>query len=144
MDRDLGPTFGRILKSSGLDVRLHNEIFSEQSAQDSVADDIWIRHCGNNRWIALTRDNDITRTPASVAAAMESGAKLFVLRGQMSFPELANQFVGAIDKVYRVLAREQGAFIARVKRETFPRSRGGFVVDVSIFINAKKWDAAQA
>ena len=143
MDRDLGPTFGRILKASGLDVRLHNEIFSEQSAQDSVADDIWIRHCGNNGWIALTRDNDITRTPASVEAAMESGAKIFILRGQMTFPELANQFVGAIDKIRRVLAREEGPFIARVKRETFPRGRDRFVVDVSIFMNAKKWQSAQ-
>jgi len=63
------------LREGGLEVRLHNEIFTEKSAQDSVADEIWIRHCGLNGWVALTRDNDITRTPSSVAAAMESGAQ---------------------------------------------------------------------
>ncbi|MEO8275881.1 MAG: hypothetical protein ABI639_06645 [Thermoanaerobaculia bacterium] len=139
MDRDLGPGVGQIFKESGLNVRLHQEVFSEKSAQDSVADEIWLRHCGNNGWVAVSRDNDITRTPASVAAVMESGARLFILRGQLPHPELAAQFLGAIDKIHRTLARETGGFIARVKRETFPRSRGKFVVDISIFMNQKKW-----
>jgi len=130
-----------LLREGGLQVRLHNEIFTEKSAQDSVADEIWIRHCGLNGWVALTRDNDITRTPSSVAAAMESGARLFVLRGAMRFPDLARQFVDAREKVERFLAHHRTAFIAKVKRETFPRGGGRFVVQVELFLDYETWKA---
>lgn len=89
--------------------------------------------------MALTRDNDITKTPTSVAAAMETGARLFILRGQMSFTQLAEQFVSILRQVNRYLDRNPDAFIARIRRETFPRGGGNFVVGISTFVNLAQW-----
>jgi hypothetical protein len=70
---------------------------------------------------------------------MQSGARVFILRGSMSFQDLANQFVGVRSKVERFLVQHHGPFIAKVKRETFPRGKGRFVVQVDLFLDYAGW-----
>jgi hypothetical protein len=143
VDRDLGPMVGRALREAGLDVRLHQEIFRESDAQDSVADELWIEHCGTKGWVALTRDNEICRTAPSVAAAMRSGARVLILRGQLPFPELAGQFVSALPLVERFLDAHPDAFIARVTRETFRKGGKAFKVVVKLVVDLAKWTSAR-
>ena len=130
-----------MLRGGGLEVRSHNEIFHETTAKDSVSDDEWIRHTGAKGWIALTRDNDIRRTPRSVAAIMESGARVFILRGALPFGDLARQFLAALPKVYRFLERHPLPFLAGVRRETFPRGRDRFVTEVAMYLTLEMWRA---
>jgi hypothetical protein len=129
---------GRVLRSRGLDVRVHQEIFPERDAADSISDATWIAHCGQQGWVAITHDNDITRTPESVAAVFQSGARLFILRGQLPFVEHANQFADHLARVERLAGRGE-PFIAKVQRQTFKRGGARFLVDIGVWLSLEEW-----
>lgn len=139
VDRDLGPTVARILRAAGLKVRSHNEIFREATAEDAVADAVWLRHTAERGWIALTRDKNIRRSSDTVREIMEHGARLFILRGALRFPELAQMFLEGLPKLRRFLNRNPGPFIAGIRRSTLPGGGSSFVVEIVMYLSYEEW-----
>src|SRR4029079_18396790 len=88
-DRDLaGRTFLRALREAGLVV----ESFPDHLYDPTTADRVWIKHCGAQGWVGLTHDTHILDC-ADVAE--ESGARVMVLRGAVSHPDLAANMIAS-------------------------------------------------
>lgn len=70
---------------------------------------------------------------------MEGGTQLFILRGDLPFPLLAEQFIAQLPRVRRFLEAHPQPFIAKIKRETFPRGKGSFIVKVQMCLSLEVW-----
>jgi len=124
----------RILREAGLDVICHDDRFTP-----GTEDHVWLEACGENGWIALTKDQRIRYTPLAKARIMEAGARLFVLVGKYPHARLAQNFVNTIGRVYDCIHRNENGFIARVYlpgEEAFLRSKPGRIKE---WLTAREW-----
>lgn len=122
-----------ILREAGLEVRAYAEVFES----DRVSDSAWLQKVARSGWIGLSHDDNIRRDPAAVRAVLESGGRLFILRGAMPTRELARLFLDALDSVARMLLRHPEGVIANIRREN---RRGGKVhVAVEAMITGNGW-----
>jgi hypothetical protein len=133
-DRDLGKTVPRLLREGGLLVERYADHFAERN----VADEEWLTFAGKSRWVAISHDRNIRSDPVAVGSVMESGLRLFIIRGKnLTGPEKADLFLGALREVYRALNEEPSSFIATVRRIS---SQGGLVrPDVKVHLTFREW-----
>lgn len=122
------------LRDAGREVVAHSEVFVETSALDSVADEDWIRYAGGQRLVALTHDNNIRSSPDAVQATIDTAAIVFVVRGDLPHPALADIVVKALPKIEQFVADRRGPFIAFVRRRS--AGAGKHVIDVGEY---PKW-----
>lgn len=91
---------------------------------------MWLEACGENGWVALSRDQRIQYTPLAQETIMRAGVRLFVLIGKHPHARLARNLVNTFDRVLECIDRNEDGFIARVYlpgEEAFERSRPGRV-----------------
>lgn len=69
-----GRTFRTLLESPDLNVVLHDEVFSQRTA-----DEDWLRDVGKRGWIVITGDNRTTHAPLFLQRLAQSEAFVFVL-----------------------------------------------------------------
>jgi hypothetical protein len=112
-DRDLGIRFPAILAEAGLDVRRHQDHFS-----DNCPDERWLKEIGRRRWVAITRDKRIRYKPNELEAVIRHRVRLLVIVGKAKFPELADSFVRTLPRIESFLQRHNPPFIAKVYRPT--------------------------
>lgn len=133
-DRDLGKIFPRILKESGLSVERYADHFAEQN----VPDEDWIAFAAQKHWVSISHDRNIRSDPVAIRSAMENGARLFIVRGkQLTSPEKAELFVGALNGIYRVLEEQCSSFLAGVRRHSV--QGGVFRPDVMVYLTHEDW-----
>jgi hypothetical protein len=133
-DRDLGKLFPRILRESGLSVVRYGDHFGERNAPD----DEWIAFAASRKLIALSHDRNIRSDPVAIRAAMESHARLFIVRGKhLTGSEKANLVLGAMGQIYRHVEEQPAAFIAVIRRMSLA---GGILKpDVRIRLTFAEW-----
>lgn len=69
-----GRTFRTLLESTELKVVLHDEVFSQRTA-----DEDWLMDVGKRGWIVITGDNRTTHAPLFLQRLAQSNAFVFVL-----------------------------------------------------------------
>ena len=84
----------------------------------NTPDEEWIAHCARRGWIGLSADKNITRTPHEMAAVMETGAALFVLKTttHTNHQILAENFLRTAGAIVEFFERHERPFIASVTR----------------------------
>jgi hypothetical protein len=123
IDRSLGRhKVASALREAGAVVEVHDELF------DPAADDIvWLSHCGQHGWIAITKDLALARRRTQRSPGEgglerltihRAGARVFMLKSKrgLTGEEMANALVAALDRMRRFCASHQAPFIAKVYR----------------------------
>jgi hypothetical protein len=110
-DRDLGNYLPTVIKNAGIPIEKHADHF-DQSAKDED----WLPKVGESGWFVLTRDKRIRYRQIEQEAVMRAGVGLFVLIGQTTHRELAENFVNSIDKVRSFIEANKRPFIAKIYR----------------------------
>ena len=84
----------------------------------NTPDERWIAECARRGWIGLSADKNITRTPQEMAAVMESGAALFVLKTTQHTNHriLAENFLRTAGAIIGFFERHERPFVASVTR----------------------------
>jgi hypothetical protein len=114
------------------------ERYADHFAERNVADEDWITFAAKSRWVAISHDRNIRSDPVAIGSVMEHGSRLFIVRGKdLTGPEKATLFLGALPGVYRVLDEQPSSFIATVRRISGP---GGIVKpDVRVHLTFQRW-----
>jgi len=72
------------LRASGIHVEVHDDHFARD--EDDI---VWLKACGLNGWVVLTKDERIRRDPAEVRAIIASGAHaIFIGRQDVTAEEM--------------------------------------------------------
>jgi hypothetical protein len=122
------------LRESGLSVIRYADLYGERV----VTDDEWISYVASQQLVALSNDRNIRSDPIAIKSAMESGARLFIVRGKnLSSAEKANLVIGAVSGIVRVLTEQSAPFIAVVSRHSLPR--GVVKPEVRVRLTFAEW-----
>ena len=73
-DRDLGKRFPEILRSAGLQVERHDDLFSATST-----DEEWLQYVGEKAHVAITHNSRIRYIPNELSAVQRYNVTLLVL-----------------------------------------------------------------
>ena len=142
VDRDLGSSLTEVLREAGMHCLSDTEVYPTADDGNAPTDDEWIRLTGERNWIALTKDNEIKRTPSSVQAIMESGARVFIVRGpNLKHSELAAMIVESLPSIRRFIDRHSAPFLAIVKRVSAPRGSDGYRFRIHLHLGIDEWTA---
>lgn len=118
-DRDLGKRFPEILRSAGLTVERHDELFPPD-----CADERWLRYVGDHHRIAITHNRRIRYVPNELAAVVRHDVALLVVIGKVPLAQLANNFVATTPQIFDFLSRHKPPFIAKIYRPASPARSG--------------------
>lgn len=121
-DRDLGRSFGRLLKEAGLNVEVHAEHFPESEGVDGTPDEIWLPFVGEQGWVLLTHDKSMRHRSRERDAIMSHGVRAFMLMGEHTAAAHADNVLQNLHLLERTLRRQPGAFIAKLYHPS-PRDR---------------------
>lgn len=111
-DRDLGRVLPALLTAAGVRVERHDDHFGPETA-----DEEWIAEIGRRGWVAVTRDARIRYSPLALSVLMSNRAQLFVLVGKLTTAQAAETFLKWREKVISTSLDEDGAFIAKIRRD---------------------------
>ena len=133
-DRDLGKTVPRLLAERGLLVERYCDHFAERN----VSDNQWLRYICSKGWVGISHDYNIKTDSEAVRTLMENGGRLFVIRGALRAPDLAEVFLAALRQVHGLLRRNpDAAFIASVRRSV---TKGGILrAEAQLVLTAEEW-----
>jgi hypothetical protein len=98
IDRDAwSRVLGEALRASGVDFVAHHQRFDHNSP-----DADWITAVSDNRWIGITRDQNIHRKPNELDAIRRSRAVIFVFTsGNLTAAATADLLLRALPRVFR-------------------------------------------
>jgi predicted nuclease of predicted toxin-antitoxin system len=114
IDRALGrKSVPDALKLAGANVEIHGDRFPPESP-----DVDWLPVVAQEGWVVLTKDVNIGRRYLEILAIAQHGAKVFVLTsGNLKSKEMADIFVGALDKIEAFSQHHDAPFIAKINRQ---------------------------
>ncbi|MGH9713561.1 MAG: hypothetical protein ACRD5M_09715 [Candidatus Acidiferrales bacterium] len=115
LDRTVGKNiFASILRRDGHSVVIHDDQFPPD-ARDAD----WLPVVGARGWVVVTNDRRIRYRPLELAALKASKVRAFVFtRGNLTAEEMATIFLRAMPKIYRILRKKKGPFIASISRDS--------------------------
>jgi len=100
------------LRKDGLTVKLLHEEF-----QRGILDADLFPLVGKQRWILLTKDNQIRRRPLEVDAFIAARLRVFVFESaEMTSEEMLDAFRGAVSAIDRVVRNQKPPFVMRIGR----------------------------
>ncbi len=107
----MGRRLAAVLIEAGAAAITHDSVFPE----DDTSDEIWLTRAGDEGWIVLTKDKLIRKRPLEREALIASGVRAFVFSGgNLSGIEMAESIVGALPRMFRLIAKTPAPFIARI------------------------------
>ena len=118
-DRDLGKQFPEILRTGGLDVRRHVDLFPP-----ACPDEVWLEDVGRREWVAVTHGRRIRYKLNERAAVIRHTVMLLVVIGNAPFPDLARSFLATFGRIEAFLDRYSPPFIAKVYRPEIAKLAG--------------------
>jgi hypothetical protein len=104
--------FPRRLREHGLRVATLIETFQQYDLPDRE----WLPEIGRRGWVVLTADQRMRYRERERDAIMESGLRVFVLKGHHHTDRIES-FLENIQHVEKLLRTHEEAFIARVYRD---------------------------
>ncbi|HMC43567.1 MAG TPA: hypothetical protein VKI20_11205 [Acidimicrobiales bacterium] len=119
LDRSLGRVIvAHALRSLGHMVQTMAEVYGEDLA---VSDVRWMGDADAAGWVALTKDERITRRPNEQEALAASRLRVFAIGNQhLTGPEMAQYYVTNINRILR-RCRKPGPFVDVVYRDSVVR-----------------------
>jgi predicted nuclease of predicted toxin-antitoxin system len=113
IDRSLGvEPIRKVLVNSGLVVEIHDDHFPRDEE-----DRVWLQTVGERGWVVLTKDQRLRYRPLEIGALRASNTRVFVLTaGNLRGSQIADVFLAALPRMYRVLNSRPGPFVARVSQ----------------------------
>jgi hypothetical protein len=101
IDRSLGDiVVPRQLREAGFTLHTMREVYGARG--EDVEDVEWLRRCGEEGWVALTKDKRIRYRAAERDAVLAHGVRQFVITsGNLTGPQQAGRFV---DNRQRIVA----------------------------------------
>jgi predicted nuclease of predicted toxin-antitoxin system len=127
IDRDLGKKLGNALHAVGVDVTNHIKRYPNADAE-SVPDRQWIPEAAIHGEVILTRDGDIHRIEAELAAVVSAGARCFVLVTGNARPfDYLRAIMIAWPQMERLVSEEPAPFMYTINRSgrVSPKYRTG-------------------
>ncbi|MGH6610968.1 MAG: hypothetical protein ACRECQ_12010 [Burkholderiaceae bacterium] len=104
---------GEALRLASIEFIAHHQHFAPDAA-----DVEWLATAGRERWIVLTRDQNIRRRPLELAAVRTHRVVMFVLsRGNLSAQESAQIVVSAYNRIVRAAQGARRPAIFTLTRE---------------------------
>ena len=110
-DRNLGKLIPKLLRKTGINAEKHSDHFP-----DDARDGEWLTEVGRRNWYCLTHDRRIRYKPNEKDAVMRAGIGLFILVGNATHQELANNLVNTLHKIERFIEKHNRPFIAKIYR----------------------------
>jgi hypothetical protein len=108
-----GSRIADAMRAGGLSV----EVIEDHHSNPKTTDPEWLTTVGQKGWIALTRDQDIKRSPLTLEAIRASRAKMFCLTADNFDADTIAAFVCKHDPLLREVARSyRGPFVANLDR----------------------------
>ena len=80
-DNNLAPRTARALRELGYDVIHIREHFSDDG---SIPDEVWMRECAKQGWVAISHDKAILAKPHLRAALLACGLVIFFLKKSLN------------------------------------------------------------
>lgn len=113
IDRSLGvEPIRSTLREAGLAVEIHDNHFKRDEE-----DRVWLQKIGERGWVVLTKDQRLRYRPLEITALRSSGARVFILvAGNLRGVEIAAVFRDALPRIFKVLNKHPGPFVARVTK----------------------------
>jgi hypothetical protein len=100
------------LRRNSVQVEIHDNHFPQDAP-----DKDWLSEVGKRGWIVLTKDDRIRYRPMELEAYRSNKVRVFIFgSGEMKAQEMADAFVKALPRIFRVALRRQGPFFARISR----------------------------
>ena len=111
IDRSLGEkTVPNELIAFGLNIEHHSAHF----AQDAP-DVEWLEVCGENTWIVLAKDKNITKNLLERQVLLNSGVVAFFLTsGKYTGEEMAQALIKSLKRIANLIQSQKKPFIARI------------------------------
>lgn len=112
--------------------------YGDHYGERPVTDDEWIMFAAQQGYVALSNDRNIRSDPVAIRAVMESGGRLFVVRGKnLTASDKAELVVASLGGIHRVLQEQQEAFIAVIGRRSM--KQGILKPDVQVRLTLGGW-----
>jgi hypothetical protein len=101
------------LEQRDLSVKIHDDYFKRDEE-----DRVWLRAVAKHGWVIFTKDQRLRYRPLEIAALRSSRARVFVLvAGRLRGSEIAAAFVAALPRIYGILHKHSGPFVARITKD---------------------------
>jgi PIN like domain len=98
------------LRQAGATVEVHDDLFHQ-----GAADEVWLQAAGEKSWVVLTKDKNIRYHAREKTTLLAYGVRAFVLTAKaQNADEMATTFVKALPEIAKVLAGNEGPFVATV------------------------------
>ena len=107
----MGRRLAAALIDAGAQAITHDSVFE----QNDTPDEVWLARAGAEGWVVITKDKLIRKRPIEREALLASGVRAFVFSGgNLSGVEMAESIVGALPRMFRLIARIPAPFTARI------------------------------
>jgi len=113
LDRSLGRLkVAAALRDAGATIEIHDDRFPPDAP-----DELWLREAGKKGWVVLTKDKNIRFHSREKMALVSHDVQAFVLTaGALNGDEMAEIFVGALEKITTVISKNKSGFVATISR----------------------------
>jgi predicted nuclease of predicted toxin-antitoxin system len=113
LDRSLGRLkVAAALRDAGATIEIHDDLFPSDAP-----DELWLKAAGEKGWVVLTKDKNIRFHSREKMALVSHDVQAFVLTaGALNGDEMAGIFVGALEKIAKVLNKNKSGFVATISR----------------------------
>ena len=121
IDRSLGRHIvAEALRSHGYTVHTMADVYPD-GADEHITDEEWISRADQEAWVALTKDERITRRPQEQSALSDSHLRVFAIGNQhLTGPQMASYYVTNINRIIQ-RARKPGPFVDIVHPDSIER-----------------------
>jgi PIN domain-containing protein len=100
------------LRQSDVQVAIHDDHFRQ-----NALDEEWLSEVGKRGWIVLTKDDRIRYRPAALESYRRNKVRVFIFgSGEMKAQEMADAFIRALPKIFRLIRNKPAPFFARISR----------------------------
>ncbi|MCZ7644851.1 MAG: hypothetical protein M5U26_06140 [Planctomycetota bacterium] len=113
IDRSLGTGVGIALREHGYRVQLHEGRFRRRESNDTE----WLAAAGMNRWVVLTKDQNLRYNKLEKEALIQSGVRAFVVTaGGLTRQALTSLLLMHMPRIVELSESELPPFVAHVTR----------------------------
>jgi len=114
IERSLGRyTIANALRAIGRRVEVHDDHLAAKAP-----DQRWIKLCGDNRWLAITKDRGIRYREWERRAIVEFQAKVYVIRPtNLTGHQIGELLVRALNRIEKFAHKNNPPFLAAIYRD---------------------------
>lgn len=95
--------------------------YTDHFQQRGLPDEVWLSECGENDWVAMTRDKRIRHRKLERLALQAAKVRAFVFTGgNVTAQDTGAILCRALNRIYRICRAKPGPFIYHIGRSGRP------------------------